>query len=75
MLFIKGQLRGGRIMPLGISELEMDVGSRATNSITRWVQLGRFRTGGEVLGLAGDCGKSARVGSGRGRSLGRRAAR
>lgn len=54
-------------MPLGISELEMDVGSRATNSITLWLQLGRFRTGGEVfsvsLGIVGNQPESAAAGA------------
>lgn len=68
MLFIKGRLGvGGRIVPLGISELEMDVGSGATNSITRWVQLGRFRTGGEVFsvspGIVGNQPESAAAGA------------
>lgn len=60
-------------MPLGISEQEMDVQSRATNSITHRLQLGRFRLDGVVLDLVGNCGKSPRVNSSLG-SVGRRAA-
>lgn len=58
-------------MPLGISELEMDVRSGATDSITHRVQNGRCRTDGAVLDLAGNCGKSPRVSSSLGFSVGR----
>lgn len=61
-------------MPPGISEPEMDAWSRATNSITHRVQPGHFWRDGAVLDLAGNCGKSPRVSSGPGCSVGGRAA-